>query len=75
MKTNVDFAKMIDKGIELNSLAVKKRFSDKTMEEIEWEQNRRKKQQFSKMVTMRYYQFGTLLGALFFYLFVYTKYL
>ena len=39
------------------------------------EMARKRKQQFSKLVRFRQYQMGGLLGALFFYLFVYRRYL
>lgn len=36
---------------------------------------RKRKQQFGKLVKFRYYQFGGILGGMFFYLFVYRRYL
>ena len=39
------------------------------------EMARKRKQQFSKLVRYRYYQFGGLMGAMFFYLFVYRVWL
>ena len=52
-----------------------RRFQDKTDAELEWENNKKKKMQFRKLVNLRYYQLGFLVGSVFFYMFVYTKYL
>ena len=52
-----------------------KRYDDKTEDEMIDEMNRKRKQQFGKLVKFRYYQAGAMVGALFFYIFVYRKWL
>jgi len=52
-----------------------KRFEDKTKDEINEDMARKRKQQFGKLVKFRYYQAGALMGSLFFYLFVYRRFL
>ena len=51
------------------------RYDDKTEDEMVDEMNRKRKQQFGKLVKFRYYQAGVMMGALFFYLFIYRKFL
>ena len=54
---------------------VVKRFEDKTQEEIEQDQIRKRKQQFGKLVRFRTYQFGGIAVLAFGYLFVYRRFL
>ena len=52
-----------------------KRYEDKTSEEIEQDQIRKRKQQLGKLVRFRTYQFSGLAVMLFGYLFVYMRFL
>lgn len=52
-----------------------KRYEDKTEDEMMEEMARKRKKQFGSLVRFRYYQFGALMGAMFFYLFVYRRFL
>jgi len=52
-----------------------KRFEDKTSEEIQQDMQRKRKQQFGKLVKFRTYQFGSIAVLLFGYLFVYRRFL
>lgn len=77
LQTNDDLyqrAQAIEKNLEVEVEEVK-RFEDKTSEEIDQEVMRKRKKQFAKMVKIRYYQFGFILFAGFFYLFVYRRFL
>merc|ERR1712216_1072672 len=76
MESQGDFARLVDRKVkEMTGEASAERFSDKTQEEVEWELSRRKRLQFKHLVTTRKYQLGGLLGCVFFYVFVYRKYL
>ena len=52
-----------------------KRFEDKTQEEIDQDMIRKRKQQFSRLVQYRTYQFGAIAFGMFMYLFVYRQFL
>ena len=52
-----------------------RRYEDRTEDEMRDEMARKRKQQFGKLVRFRYYQFGGILGGMFFYLFVYRRFL
>ena len=39
------------------------------------EMNRKRKQQFGKLVKFRYYQIGAMMGGIFFYMIIYRKFL
>jgi hypothetical protein len=52
-----------------------KRYEDKTEEEISHDMNRKRKQQFGKLVKFRTYQIGGMCFAIVFYLFFYRRFL
>lgn len=54
---------------------VVKRYEDKTQDEINQDMVRKRKQQFGKLVDMRKYQMAGVTFSLFFYLFVYRRFL
>lgn len=70
----LDFGSQIESGL-LTEKGVIKRYEDKTQEEIHEDQVRKRKQQFGKLIKFRTYQMAGIAGALFFYLFVYRRFL
>ena len=52
-----------------------KRFEDSTEDEMMEIMARKRKQQFGQLVRFRYYQFGGMMGIMFFYFFVYRRFL
>ena len=52
-----------------------KRYEDKTQDEINQDMVRKRKQQFGKLVDMRKYQLGGVTFCMFFYFFVYRRFL
>ena len=64
----------IESSLEVQGDEVR-RYEDKTSEELSQDVARKRKQQFAKMTKISYYQFGGIVGAAFFYLFVYRRFL
>jgi len=66
--------KLIESKLETEK-QVMKRFEDKTKEEIDQDKKMKNKQRIERMMKIRTYQFGGMGVLIFFYMFVYRKFL